>query len=89
MITNIPAAQLLDALESGVIDAAEWISPFEDLPLGFYKIVKYYYWSGWHEPGTVFECFINKKRYASLPEQLKAIIKYATQAAYTDALSQI
>ena len=87
-IVNLPATKIFDALRSGAIDATEWVSPFEDLRLGLYKVAKYYYWPGWHEPGTVFECFINKKTYSSLPNYLKEIIKSAAHANYRDTLSQ-
>ncbi len=65
-------------LERGVIDATEWVGPYHDLKLGFYKAAKYYYYPGWHELGTAFECMINKDAWNSLPDDLKAIVEAAT-----------
>lgn len=64
-------------LERGVIDATEWIGPYHDYKMGFNKIAKYYYSPGWHEPGTVLEFFINKRKYESLESDLQAILETA------------
>ncbi|MBF0586833.1 TRAP transporter substrate-binding protein [Prosthecochloris sp. N3] len=64
-------------LERGVIDATEWIGPYHDYMMGFYKVAKYYYYPGWHEPGTNLEFFINKTAFSSLPEHLQTIVRTA------------
>ncbi|RMF59497.1 MAG: TRAP transporter substrate-binding protein [Calditrichaeota bacterium] len=64
-------------LERGVIDATEWIGPYHDYLMGFPKIAKYYYYPGWHEPGTVLEMFVNKSSYEQLPKDLQEIITTA------------
>ena len=64
-------------LERGVIDATEWIGPYHDYKMGFNKIAKYYYYPGWHEPGTVLEFFINKRKYDSLDKDLQVILQTA------------
>ncbi len=69
--------EIFTNLERGVIDATEWVGPYHDFLMGFHKIAKYYYFPGWHEPGTVLEMFINKNAYNSLPDHLKSIIKTA------------
>lgn len=68
-------------LERGVIDATEWVGPYNDYKMGFYKVAKYYYYPGWHEPGTVLESFVNKDAYAALPGDLQQILKNAVMAA--------
>ena len=65
-------------LERGVIDATEWVGPYHDYLMGFYKVAKYYYYPGWHEPGTMLETFVNKKAFEKLPKDLQAIIETAT-----------
>ncbi len=66
--------EIFTNLERGVIDATEWVGPLHDLRMGFYKAAKYYYYPGWHEPGTYLEFFFNKKAYESLPKDIQAII---------------
>jgi len=60
-----------------VIDATEWVGPYHDLKMGFYKVAKYYYWPGWHKPGTAIEIIIGRKAWDSLPKDLQAIMKTA------------
>jgi TRAP-type mannitol/chloroaromatic compound transport system substrate-binding protein len=66
-----PAAEVFGALERGVIDAAELVAPHEDIKLGLHKTARYYYYPGWHEPGTVAEFGFNKKAYGTLPADLQ------------------
>ncbi len=87
-VSNIPGGEIFQALKTGVIDATEWVGPYNDLALGFYQAAKYYYWPGWHEPGTSLEAMINKKAFDALPANLKAIVTRACQAANEDMLSE-
>ncbi|MFA3791718.1 TRAP transporter substrate-binding protein [Aliiglaciecola sp. SL4] len=85
---GIPVAltggELFTSLQSGAIDATEWVGPYNDLSFGLYKAAKYYYHSGWHEPGASLEFIVNKSAYESLPEDLQAIIEVATRAVNQD-----
>ena len=72
-----PGGEIFTNLERGVIDATEWVGPLHDLRLGLYKAAKYYYYPGWHEPGTYLEYFFNKKAFDALPKDLKHIIDAA------------
>ena len=72
-----PGGEIFTNLERGVIDATEWIGPLHDMRMGFYQAAKYYYYPGWHEPGTYLEYFFNKKAYESLPKDLQAILDAA------------
>lgn len=85
---SLPGGEIFTSLQSGAIDATEWVGPYNDLAFGFHKAAKYYYWPGWHEPGTVLECFVNKKAYEGLPTDLKAIVEHAMKSAYQDMLSE-
>lgn len=85
---SLPGGEIFTSLQSGAIDATEWVGPYNDLAFGFYKAAKYYYWPGWHEPGTVLECFVNKKAYEGLPADLKATVDHAMKAAYQDMLAE-
>ena len=86
-ITLSPDA-LLTALQSGVIDGAEWVGPYADLALGLYAAAKYYYYPGWHEPGTVIEALVNKKALDTLPADLRAIVLNACKVANQDMLAE-
>lgn len=78
---TLPGGELFTALQTGAIDATEWVGPYNDLAFGLHKAAKYYYYPGWHEPGTILECFINKKAYEALPDDLKAIVDNAARVA--------
>lgn len=85
--TNIPGAELFTALQTGTIDAAEWVGPYNDLAFGLFRAAKYYYYPGWQEPGSGLECMINQSAWDSLPPDLQTIVKVACQAAVMDSLS--
>ena len=65
----LPGGEIFPALERGVIDAAEFVGPFQDRRLGLQKAAKYYYTTGWHEPATVSELLINKAAWDKLPKR--------------------
>ena len=75
-----PAAEIYPTLERGVIDAAEWVGPHDDMKLGLHKTARYYYYPGWHEPGTTAEFGFNKKAYEGLPADLRRILDLAVTA---------
>lgn len=85
--TNIPGAELFTALQTGTIDATEWVGPYNDLAFGLFRAAKYYYYPGWHEPGTGLECIINQESWNSLPGDLQAIVRLCCQATVMDSLS--
>ena len=73
-VVLLPGGEIFTSLERGVIDATEWVGPLHDLRMGFWQAAKYYYYPGWHEPGTYLEYFFNKKAYESLPKDLQHIV---------------
>jgi TRAP-type mannitol/chloroaromatic compound transport system substrate-binding protein len=83
---NLPGGELFTSLQSGVIDATEWVGPYNDLAFGLYKAAKYYYYPGWHEPGTTLEAIINQKAYDALPEDLQHIVTNACRIANDEIL---
>lgn len=70
-------SEIYTSLERGVLDATEWLCPFHDNLMGFTDIAKYYYYPGWHEPGTVLELIFNKEKFEALPADLQAILRTA------------
>ena len=59
MPQQLAGGDIYPALEKGTIDAAEWVGPYDDEKLGFYKVAKYYYYPGWWEGGTTNHLLIN------------------------------
>lgn len=84
-VVLLAGGEIFTSLERGVIDATEWVGPMHDLRMGFYKAASYYYYPGWHEPGTCLEVIFNKKAYESLPKDLQLILD--TVAAETNLWS--
>jgi TRAP-type mannitol/chloroaromatic compound transport system substrate-binding protein len=80
-----PAEDIYASLERGVIDVAEWVGPHDDMLLGLHKTARYYYYPGWHEPGTVQEFGFNKKAYEGLPVDLRRMLDHAVAAVHTYA----
>ncbi len=85
---SLPGGELFTSLQSGAIDATEWVNPYNDLAFGLYKAAKYYYYPGWHEPGTTLECLINRKAFEALPKDLQAIVLAACRIANEDILDE-
>ncbi len=73
----LPAGEIYTSLERGVIDATEWVGPALDIKMGFYKVAPYYY-SGWHEPGSILELTFNKHSWAKLPFEHQSMIEVAS-----------
>jgi len=82
-----PPGEIQPALMSGTVDAAEWVGPWLDIAFGLQKAAKYYYVPAFHEPGPGLEVIVNKDRFAALPDDLKAIIKYAARATCETTLA--
>jgi TRAP-type mannitol/chloroaromatic compound transport system substrate-binding protein len=82
-----PGAEIFAALEKGVIDASEWIGPHDDMKLSLHKTARYYYYPGWHEPGSLCEFSFNKKAYEALPADLRRILDHAAAAVHVYGLT--
>ncbi len=83
-----PADAIFAALERGVIDASEWVCPHDDLKLGLHNTARYYYYPGWHEPGTTLEFGFNKKAYEALPADLRRMLDHAAAAVQVYGLTE-
>ncbi len=85
---NIPGAEIFTALQTGVIDATEWVGAYNDVSFGLHKAARYYYYPGWQEPGAGLECIINSDAWASLPPDLQAIVETSCQAINADMMAE-
>ena len=85
---NLPGAELFTALQSGAIDATEWVGPYNDLAFGLHRVAKYCYYPGWQEPGPTLECIVNKSVYDALPDDLRAIIDSCCRAVNDAMLAE-
>ena len=88
-VVLLPGGELYTALERGVIDALEWVGPYHDLKMGFYRAARHYYYPGWHEPGSVMELTVNRKKWESLPRDLRAIIQAAAAESNVRSLAEL
>ncbi|PIA69231.1 TRAP transporter substrate-binding protein [Pseudomonas sediminis] len=82
----MPGGEIFTSLQSGAIDATDWVSPYNDLAFGLHKAAKYYYYPGWQEPQSVLELLINQKAFDALPADLQAIVTEAARAATQDMM---
>ena len=85
---QVAGGEIFTALQSGAIDATEWVGPYNDLAFGLYKAAEYYYYPGWHEPGTTLECLINQAAFDALPADLQSIVMNACRVVNSDMLSE-
>ena len=85
---NLTGGEIFSSLQSGAIDASEWVGPYNDLAFGFYQAAEYYYTSVWHEPSAGLEFLINEKAFNALPKDLQKIIEVAARAVNEDTLDE-
>ncbi len=85
---NLPGGELFTSLQTGAIDATEWVGPYNDLAFGLYKAAKYYYYPGWHEPGPILEAIINREAFLALPADLQSIVRNACRVINQDMLAE-
>lgn len=85
---TLTGGEIFSSLQSGAIDASEWVGPYNDLAFGFYQAAEFYYSSVWHETGTNLEFLINQQALNELPEDLQKIIEIAAKAVNQDTLDE-
>jgi TRAP-type mannitol/chloroaromatic compound transport system substrate-binding protein len=81
---QIASADIYPSLEKGTIDAAEWVGPYDDEKLGFYKVAKVYHYPGWWEGGAQLSFYVCKKEWEKLPRQFQAAIEVASMEAHVE-----
>ncbi|RME21787.1 MAG: ABC transporter substrate-binding protein, partial [Deltaproteobacteria bacterium] len=83
-VQNIAGGDIFPALETGAIDATEWVGPYDDEKLGFHKAARFYYYPGWWEPGPNLSFYVGEKAWAALPAEYREVF---TTACYEAAVA--
>lgn len=76
---TMQVSEVFTALQTGALDATEFVSPYNDLAAGYHTVADYYYYPGWHEPGSTLETVFNKERFEALPVDLQEILLAGTE----------
>jgi TRAP-type mannitol/chloroaromatic compound transport system substrate-binding protein len=84
----IPGGEIYQALQSGVIDAAEFVGPWNDLGLGFYREAPYYYAPGLHEPGAILALGINKAKFDRLSLEHQRVLRFVARDVYMTSVGE-
>ncbi len=87
-VQTIPGGEIYPALERGVVDAAEWVGPYDDEKLGFQRVAKNYYYPGWWEPGPTLSVYVNRNAWESLPLGYREMFRSAAAEANLDMISR-
>ena len=85
---TMPGSEIFTSLQTGAIDAAEWIGAYNDVAFGLHKAARYYYYPGWQEPGPGLETIVHRGAWESLPDDLRAIVDVCCQAITTDMVAE-
>lgn len=85
---RLAGGEIYTSMQTGVIDAVEWVGPYNDRTLGLMEVAEYYYYPGWHEPGAMLEFTVNQAAYDRLPADLQAIVEGAARATNQDMLDE-
>ncbi|MDX1516255.1 MAG: TRAP transporter substrate-binding protein [Woeseiaceae bacterium] len=81
---TLPGSEIFTSLQTGAIDATEWVGAYNDIAFGLHKAAKYYYYPGWQEPGPTLEFVVNKAAWEALPGDLQSIVETSCQAINCD-----
>jgi TRAP-type mannitol/chloroaromatic compound transport system substrate-binding protein len=84
-----PGSEIFTALQTGAIDATEWVGPYNDMATGLHQAARYYYYPGWQEPGPALEAIFNKQAFEALPADLQKIVELACSAANDQMFAEI
>ncbi|KGE78608.1 TRAP transporter substrate-binding protein [Halomonas salina] len=85
---TIPGSEIFTSMETGVLDAADWVGPYNDLAFGLHQVADYYYTSAWNEPSAILEGTVNLEAWNALPDDLKAVVTEACRASNLAMLSE-
>lgn len=78
---NMPGSEIFTSMQTGVLDAADWVGPYNDLAFGLHQVADYYYTTAWNEPSAILEGTVNLDAWNALPDDLKAVVAEAARSA--------
>lgn len=78
---NMPGSEIFTSMQTGVLDAADWVGPYNDLAFGLHQVADYYYTSAWNEPSAILEGTVNLDAWKTLPDDLKSVVAEAARSA--------
>ena len=85
---NMPGSEIFTAMQTGVLDAADWVGPYNDLAFGLYQVAEFYYTTAWNEPSAALEGTVNLDAWKALPEELQTVVSEATRSANLAMISE-
>jgi TRAP-type mannitol/chloroaromatic compound transport system substrate-binding protein len=88
IVVTLPGGEIAPALKSGAIDASEWANPWSDMAIGLHKVARYYYYPGFHEPGTGIAVGINKGVWQSLDTTDRQVFRTVAASEYALSLAE-
>lgn len=88
LTVNLPLAEIFTALQTGAIDATEWVGPYNDMAIGLHQAARYYYYPGWQEPSGALELLVSKQAYETLPAELQYVVETACIAENSYLLAE-
>lgn len=86
---TIPGSEIFTSLQTGVLDAADWVGPYNDLAFGLHQVAEYYYTSVWNEPSAILEGTVNLDAWNALPDDLKVVVTEAARASNIAMFSEL
>ncbi len=87
-VQALPGGEIFLNLQTGAIDAAEWVGPYDDEKLGLYDAAEFYYYPGWWEPGPTLDAYVNIDEWNSISTEYQEIFKSACYEANIDMLAK-
>jgi TRAP-type mannitol/chloroaromatic compound transport system substrate-binding protein len=88
IVVNVPGGNIVASLKSGAIEGSEWVGPWPDLAMGLQNVAAYYYYPGFHEPGTGITLGINKRVWESFDVSTRRVIEDGSAAEYARSLAE-
>jgi TRAP-type mannitol/chloroaromatic compound transport system substrate-binding protein len=88
IVVNVPGSEIVSSLKSGALEGSEWVGPWPDMAMGLHKVSGYYYYPGFHEPGTGITLGINKRVWESFDGSVRRVIEDAAAAEYARSLAE-